>query len=371
MHTALCEQFGIEYPIFAFTHCRDVVVAVSRAGGMGVLGAAGFSPDALERELAWIDERVEGRPYGVDVIMPKSLERSDVSDPAELAHRIQAMIPKEHRRFVDELMERFDIPPLPSGEPDPGGILGWTHEVARQQVDVALSHPVSVLVNALGSPPPDVLDDARARGVRVGALAGKTEHALDHVSNGLDFVVAQGTEAGGHTGEIATMVLVPEVVEAVAPAPVLAAGGIASGSQIAAALALGAHGVWTGSVWLTTAESDTRPEVMDRYLSATSSDTVRSRVLSGKPARMLRSPWTEAWEQPDSPGTLPMPLQGLLVGGANTRIARAGRADLMNAPVGQVVGHLDQVRSARDVVYQMVEEYVDAVERLAKQLDQA
>lgn len=160
------------------------------------------------------------------------------------------------------------------------------------------------------------------------------------------------------------MVLVPEIVDAVAPAPVLAAGGIASGRQIAAALALGADGVWMGSVWLTTAESDFAPEVVARYLAATSSDTVRSRCFSGKPARMLRSPWTQAWEAADSPGTLPLPLQGVLTGEALVRIHRARKAELMFAPVGQIVGRLDQVRRVRDVVREMVEEYVDTVERL-------
>ncbi len=360
----MCERFAIEYPIFAFTHCRDVAAAVSRAGGMGVLGAVGFSPEQLELELRWMDEHVDGKPYGVDVIMPAGFEAAPGEDPQEMARALKAMISQRHWRFVDDLLERFGVPPLPEDEPEPTGVLGWTDAVARAQLEVAFAHPIKLIANALGSPPADVIERAHRQGVQVAALAGKAEHARRHIASGVDIVVAQGYEAGGHTGEVASMVLVPEIVDAVAPAPVLAAGGIASGRQIAAALALGADGVWMGSVWLTTAESDFAPEVVARYLAATSSDTVRSRCFSGKPARMLRSPWTQAWEAADSPGTLPLPLQGVLTGEALVRIHRARKAELMFAPVGQIVGRLDQVRRVRDVVREMVEEYVDTVERL-------
>src|SRR5438477_8410876 len=159
--------------------------------------------------------------------------------------------------------------------------------------------------------------------VVVAALAGRKAHAERHKPAGVDLIVAQGTEAGGHTGEISTMVLVPEVVEAVKPVPVLAAGGIGSGRQIAAAMALGAEGVWCGSVWLTTTEAETHPAVQQKFLAATSSDTVRSRSLTGKPARMLRSAWTDEWAKPDAPDALPMPLQTMLVIPAQHRINRA------------------------------------------------
>ena len=258
MRTPLCDMFGIEYPIFAFTHCRDVVAAVSKAGGLGVLGAVGFSPEQLEIELDWIDEHVNGMPYGVDTVMPQKAVDVHGADAAEMLAQIRSMIDANHWRYVDELMERFELPPLPEGE---GGIgvLGWTDDVAHRHVEIALSHPIKLIANALGSPPKDVIDQAHEHGVKVAALAGKAVHAQRHVNNGVDIVIAQGYEAGGHTGEIATMVLVPEVVDAVAPAPVLAAGGIGSGRQIAAALALGAQGVWLGSLWLTTAESDSSP----------------------------------------------------------------------------------------------------------------
>ena len=363
MRTPLCDVFGIEYPIFAFTHCRDVVAAVSKAGGLGVLGAVGFSPEQLEIELDWIDEHVDGKPYGVDTVMPQKAVDVHGATPEDMLAQIRSMIDANHWRYVDELMERFDLAPLPEGQ-EPTGVLGWTDDVAQRHVDIALAHPIKLIANALGSPPVDVIERAHEHGVKVAALAGKAVHAQRHVNNGVDIVVAQGYEAGGHTGEISTMVLVPEVVDAVAPAPVLAAGGIGSGRQIAAALALGAQGVWLGSLWLTTAESNSSPAVLQSYLDATSADTVRSRCYTGKPARMVRNAWTDAWADAEGPGPLGMPLQNILTSEANARIVRSGRTDLAFAPVGQIVGRMNDVRPVRDVMFGLVEEYIETVERL-------
>jgi NAD(P)H-dependent flavin oxidoreductase YrpB (nitropropane dioxygenase family) len=387
MRTRICGQLGMEYPVLAFSHCRDVVAAVTRAGGFGVLGATTLTPDQLEVELRWIDEAVGGRPYGVDVLVPEKLtgmERGSGFDGRALAD----LIPEEHRRFLDSLLQEYGIEPPPAGD---GGD-GWrpasevggsrepfaealTGEGALRLIEVALTHPIRLVANALGAPPAEMIKAAHAAGVPVAALAGKREHAERHVAAGVDIVVAQGYEAGGHTGEIATMVLVPEIVDAVAPRPVLAAGGIARGRQMAAALALGAQGVWTGSVWLTTAEAETHPVVKEKFLAATSSDTVRSRSITGKPARQLRSAWTDAWDGPGSPGPLPMPLQPLLVDYALHRIRRAaaagspGAVQLVNYFVGQVVGSLDAVRPARQVLHEMIEEYVDVVAGLARGLE--
>src|SRR2546421_4156640 len=363
MRTPLCEMLGIEYPIFAFTHCRDVVAAVSKAGGLGVLGAVAFSAEQLEVELGWIDQHVDGRPYGVDIVMPQKAVDVHGASPEELIGKVQDLIPEQHRRYVDELIERFQLPPLPEGE-RASGVIGWAEDVARRHVEVALSHPITLIANALGSPPVDVIEAAHEHGVTVAALAGKAQQAQRHANNGVDIVVAQGYEAGGHTGEVATMVLVPEVVDAVAPTPVLAAGGIGSGRQIAAALSLGAQGVWLGSVWLTTTESNMGPEVVERYLEASSGDTVRSRSYTGKPARMLRNPWTDAWEDASGPWPLGMPLQNILTAEANARIARSHRKDLAFAPVGQIVGRMNAVRPVRDVMYELIEEYIETVQRL-------
>jgi NAD(P)H-dependent flavin oxidoreductase YrpB (nitropropane dioxygenase family) len=380
MRTGICDQLGIEYPVLAFSHCRDVVAAVTRGGGFGVLGATAYSPEQLDVELRWIDEAVEGKPYGVDVLVPEKLagmQRGSGFDAAAL----NALIPEEHRRFLDSLLAEYGIEP-PTGvdaderERGVGGIAaGLSGEGALRLIEVALNHPVRLVANALGAPPEEMIKAAHAADVPVAALAGKREHAERHVAAGVDIVVAQGYEAGGHTGEIATMVLVPEVVDAVAPRPVLAAGGIARGRQMAAALALGAQGVWTGSVWLTTAEAETHPVVKEKFLAATSSDTLRSRSITGKPARQLKSAWTDAWDGPDSPGPLPMPLQPLLVDYALHRIGRAaaagqpGATQLVNYFVGQVVGSLDTVRPARQVLQEMVAEYVDVVAGLAGGLE--
>ena len=381
MRTGICDLLGIEYPVLAFSHCRDVVAAVSRGGGFGVLGATVYSPEQLEVELRWIDEAVGGKPYGVDVLIPEKLagmERGSGFDAGALG----AMIPEEHRRFLDSLLAEYGIEADASGDgagaysaAGEGIAAGLTGAGALRLIEVALDHPIRLVANALGAPPKEMIEAAHAAGVPVAALAGKREHALRHVAADVDVVVAQGYEAGGHTGEIATMVLVPEIVDAVAPRPVLAAGGIARGRQMAAAMALGAQGVWTGSVWLTTEEAETHPVVKEKFLAATSSDTLRSRSITGKPARQLKSAWTAAWDGPGSPGPLPMPLQPLLVDYALSRIRRAasagqpGATQLVNYFVGQVVGSLDSVRPARQVLREMIEEYVDAVAGLAGGLE--
>ena len=367
MKTELCDTFGIQYPIFAFSHCRDVVAAVSKAGGFGVLGALAYSPQELEVELRWIDDHVDGMPYGLDVVMPATDPGAnvDTSSRASMAQDVRSKIPEEHRKFVDELAARFDLPPMDDDDEQRGGLVGWAHDLARDLVEVGLGHPIKLLANALGTPPKDVVNRAHEQGVRVAALSGAIHHAQRHVASGVDIVVAQGHEGGGHTGEIGTMVLVPEVVDAVSPVPVLAAGGIGSGRQIAAALALGAQGVWMGSYWLTSAESNSSPEMVERMLAATSSDTVRTRCLTGKPARLLRSPWTDAWTAQDSPGFLPAPLQNILVSEAEARISRARRGDLAHSPVGQIVGRMNQVKPCRDIMLELVEQYIEAAERLA------
>ncbi|MGW2146133.1 NAD(P)H-dependent flavin oxidoreductase [Nonomuraea bangladeshensis] len=362
MRTRVTDMFGIELPIFAFSHCRDVVAAVSRAGGMGVLGALYFTPEELETELKWIDDHVDGRPYGVDVVMPASYEGADFAAD-ELVGRLQAMIPEGHRSFVENLLAEHGVPPL-SADADAGRVLlGWTDATARPQVEVALRHPIALLANALGPPPADVVELAHAHGVKVAALASTPRHALKQVEVGVDVVVAQGTEAGGHTGEISTMVLIPQVVDAV-DVPVLAAGGIGNGRQMAAGMALGAEGVWTGSLWLTVEEADTPEMAKRRILEATSRDTVRSRSWTGKPARLLRNEWTEAWESAESPGTLPMPLQFMLVSDALRRIGRSDAAELATFPAGQIIGLMNQVRSTKDVIFNLMEEYGEALERL-------
>ena len=371
MRTRVSDLLGVEYPILAFSHCRDVVAAVTNAGGFGVLGATFHTPEQLDIDMTWIDGQVKGRPYGVDLLFPTL--SSDVSGAGA---RLDELVTAKHRSFVNDLLEQYGVPPLPDAESGQGGPYRGLGMASYEPLyDVAFDqHHVRLIASALGSPPPGLIERAHESDAVVAALAGLPVHAERHKAGGVDLIVAQGTEAGGHTGEVSTMVLVPQVVDAVAPTPVLAAGGIANGRQIAAAMALGAEGVWCGSVWLTTEEAETHPAVKEKFLSASSRDTVRSKSLTGKPARMLRSAWTEEWEKPEAPATLGMPLQGLLIAEAQARIRRsANREDsgawqLANYFVGQVVGQLDRVRTTRQVMLDMVNEYADAAGRIAEQL---
>lgn len=371
MKTEICQRLGIEFPIFAFSHCRDVVAAVSNAGGFGVLGAVGFTADQLRVELDWLDEHVVGG-YGVDIVIPGKYVGMGEMDVEKLQAMLAAQIPAEHREFAKRLLSEHDVPELPADE-KPRELLGWTEATAGLQVQVALEHPkVRAFANALGTPPADVIAEIQATGRLVGALCGSAKQALSHKAAGLDFIIAQGTEGGGHTGEIGSIVLWPEVIEAAAPIPVLAAGGIGTGRQMAAAMALGAQGVWTGSIWLTVSEADTPPAQKESYLKATSRDTVRSRSWTGKPCRMLRNDWTEAWEKPENPKPLGMPLQFMVTAEAVNRGHHyASKAQPVGFnPVGQVVGRMNEIRPTRRVIEDMVQDYIDATERLQALLPQ-
>lgn len=370
MNTAVTKMLGIDFPVFAFTHCRDVVAAVSNAGGLGVLGAVAHTPEQLDVDLKWIREQVKGRPFGVDLLIPRKYAGSEEGgvDGASL----RAMLPDEHREWVEQLLERYEVPGLPEPSSTDRGMARMRVDPKSMGplIDVAFDNKVSFLASALGSPPRWLVDRCHEAGIPVAALAGRIDHALAHKEAGVDIIIAQGTEGGGHTGEIATMVLIPQVVDAVAPIPVLAAGGIADGRQVAAAMALGAEGVWCGSVWLTTNEAETSPTIREKFLAAASSDTLRSRSLTGKPARMLRSAWTDAWEEPEAPQPLPMPLQSALIGEAQRRIHRvahqegSGARQLATYFVGQVVGQMNTPMPARRVVAEMIEDFVTAMERL-------
>ncbi|MFF4700077.1 NAD(P)H-dependent flavin oxidoreductase [Streptomyces chattanoogensis] len=360
MQTELSNTLGVEHAVFGFTPFPAVAAAITRAGGFGVLGAVRYTaPDELARDLDWMQEHTGGLPYGLDVVMPaKKVEGVTEAD-------VEAMIPDGHRRFVTELLDKYQVPRLAEGEASGWRITGWMEQVARTQLDVAFDYPIRLLANALGSPPPDIVRRAHDHGILVAALAGSPRHARHHKAAGIDIVVAQGYEAGGHTGEIATMVLTPEVVAAVAPLPVLAAGGIGTGEQIAAGLALGAQGVWLGSIWLTTEEAELHSRRLTaKLLAAGPGDTVRSRALTGKPARQLRTDWTDAWDDPAGPGPLPMPLQGLLVAEANSRIQRHETEPLLGTPVGQIVGRMTSERSVQAVFDDLTRGFERAIDRI-------
>jgi NAD(P)H-dependent flavin oxidoreductase YrpB (nitropropane dioxygenase family) len=371
MKSPICEMLGIEFPLLAFSHCRDVVAAVSRAGGFGVLGATVHSPDTIEQELKWIDDHVDGKPYGVDVLIPENITTAGERNVTWKS--LEARVPQAHRDFARGLLRKYGIEPtdtnVADNQPQP-----FDADTAMRLLEVSFRHPIRLIANALGVPPKAMIEMGKAHGVPVAALVGAKEHALRQVAAGVDILVVQGTEAGGHCGEVSTMVLVPEVIKAIKPirdVPVLAAGGIMTGRQMAACMAMGAAGAWTGSVWLATVESETTEIFREKMIQASSRDAVRSKGRTGKPARQLRSVWTDAWDRgPDSPGALPMPLQSIISRNAFHAIDRAAAAgntkarDLVSYFVGQGVGLIDSVKSASAVVQEFKEDFADAIEHM-------
>ena len=373
MKTAITEMLGIDLPLLAFSHCRDVVAAVSAAGGFGVLGASSHTPEQLEEELDWIDRHAGGKPYGVDIIVAGKLVGKGQTLTGD---QLAAMIPAGHREYVAKLLTDHGIPTTAEEAVRVPDQIAASAEAGERLMDVAFRHPIKFIANALGVPPQFMIDRAKAEGVPIGALVGAREHAVKQVAAGVDVLIAQGTEAGGHCGEVSTMVLVPEVIEAIGGAvPVLAAGGIVTGRQMAAAVALGAAGAWTGSVWLTTPEAETAPYTVRKMLAATSRDTRRSAGRTGKPSRQLKSDWTEAWEAEGAPAPLGMPLQSMLsekalrTADALAEKGEPGAQALASYWVGQGVGLMNKVKSSRDVVFEFAEDYLTASERIASSLE--
>ena len=368
------DLLGCEFPLFAFSHCRDVIAEVSNAGGFGVLGAAGHTPESLDIELTWLDEHTD-KPYGVDLLVPTSM---DSKQEGLTAIELEERIPPEHKRYIEGLLAQHDIDTKDLWQEVIRDGVGdnMREHGATQILESAFAHSgVRMVVNALGVPPDFMMEMARQRGVIVGALAGAKEHAVKHAEAGIDVIIVAGTEAGGHCGEVSTMVLVPEVIDALAPYKkqvILAAGGIVTGRQMAATMAMGADGVWTGSVWLTTAEAETLPVVKEKMLVANSRQTVRSKSRTGKYTRQLRSAWTDAWTAEESPEPLPMPLQGVVAAAAFRKIDKLAQADhagakqLANYFVGQCVGLMNETISARTVVYNFMEDFASATERLTE-----
>ena len=373
MNSRICEMLDIEFPLVAFTHCRDVVVAVSKAGGCGVLGAVGMSPEQLEKELKWIDEHIDGKPYGVDVLIPNKMVGKDEKFDAD---KLAKMIPQEYADFRTDVLENHGIEAPELREIDTGGS-GFAQNTqsdgAKALLDVAFKHPIKIIANALGVPPDWMIQMGKDNDCKVAALLGTAEHAINQVKAEVDILVVSGTEAGGHCGSVSTMVLIPEVHQAIQPygdVPILAAGGIVTGKQMAAAMAMGASGAWCGSVWLTTIESEVEPVIKEKMVAANSSQTVRSRSRTGKHSRQLVTPWTQAWEAESAPEPLPMPLQPMVAEPALQKVNKLaaggheGAKDLATYWVGQGVGLMNESISASDVVQDFKEDFINAYERL-------
>jgi len=367
MRTAFTELLGVPHPIVGFNRSPGVVAEVTRAGGFGVLAASVYTPKELDAQLTWIEKQTGGRPYGVDLLVP---EKFAVGDPDNIVASLRAQIPQAHLDFVNGLLAKYDIPEAPAKPSHDEIAASLNPRGAEALLEVAFGHRIALIANALGTPPAGLVARAKKAGVAVAALVGQAKHARRQLDAGVDVLIAQGTEAGGHTGEIATMVLTPEIVAIAGDRPVLAAGGIASGRQMAAALALGAAGVWCGSVWLCSEEDVAVQAIKDKFVAAASSDTLRSPTRTGKPARQLRTAWHEEWLRAGSPAPLPMPLQPMLVNEAWQRIDAAAEAGhegalrLESFFVGQVVGSFAEVRPAAEITRQIVAECEQRIREL-------
>lgn len=371
LKTALCDLLGIRYPVLSAgmggPAGPTLAAAVSNAGGLGVIGATGMSPERLLAAIRKIRDLTD-QPFGVDLLLPGDIARRTPGAHPEKHER--PTIDERHRKFVGALAEEWDLP----DEPERPRRTGFGVGALDQQMEILFEERVPVFAAGLGDPG-TLVDAAHERGIKVLALVGNVKNARRVAASSVDAVVAQGAEAGGHTGRIGTMALIPQTVDAVAPTPVIAAGGIADGRGLAAALMLGAVGAWCGTAFLATeesfmdsiddhAESAWRAQVIkQRIVDATDEDTRVSRVLTGKTARLINTPLVEAWERDDAPPTLPMPLQGALVAPLLRRINRGRRADLTTEAMGQVAGMIGAIRPAREVLEKMVERAEQLLDR--------
>lgn len=355
MRTPICDRFGLETPIFGFAHSVEAAAAISLCGGLGVYGATRDTPEEIGENLRRMRSLVGDRPYGVDLVLPKGMPERDDRD------LIEQHIPAAHRRFVAGLEEKYSVP-KPSG-PGMRSRFVRSEEMARAQIESVLRSDVDLFACGIGMPP-EVVEQAKADGKTTLALVGAPRHAHAALAAGADILVAQGYDAGAHTGPIGTLSLVPQIVDLAGEVPVLAAGGIATGRQIAAALAMGAQGVWLGTVWLTTEEHALDPILVEKLLQAGSEDTVISRADSGKTLRQIRSAWSDEWAAEDAPKPLRMPYQDILVGDLLGAIDEHRIEPLMHQPAGQSVAFCRKLESVATVINRLRSETRVALERL-------
>jgi NAD(P)H-dependent flavin oxidoreductase YrpB (nitropropane dioxygenase family) len=354
-HTPVCDLLGIRYPIFGFNHSIDVTVEITKAGGIGVFGATRNTPEEIREALRTIRERVGDLPFGADLVLPSGMpERNNRED-------IEARIPDGHRAFVEQIYGKYTV--KRDNLPGARSRFVRSNEVARRQIEVVLESDVNVFACGIGSPP-EAIAAAQARGKKVVSLVGAPKHARRVKDAGVDIIVAQGYDAGAHTGEIGTYSLVPQVVDIAGETPVLAAGGVATGRHIAAALALGAQGVWVGTAWLFTRENHTDPIVLQKLIAAGPEDTVISRANSGKTLRQIRTAWSEEWAQPTAPRPLPMPYQDILVGDLLGAIQRQRVEPLMHSAAGQGVANFREETTVAAQMEKFVSETEAALARM-------
>ncbi len=362
LKTKLCEMLGIEYPVILAgmggVSRAQLVAAVSNAGGLGVIGAAAMPPEELRQEIRKVRDLTD-KPFGVDLILPAMGQLPTV--PREGASKIgdwRELLPKEQREFVERLKRQFELPEV-EREPPP---FQFGPDFIHRQMEVVLEERVPVFASGLGNPAPFV-PDLHKNGTKVIALVGNVKNALRVKEGGADIIVAQGYEAGGHTGRVGTMALVPQVVDAVAPTPVVAAGGIGDGRGLAAALCLGAVGVWVGTAFLVSQEASWDPDLKRRILEASEEDTRVTRIYSGKPMRNITNPLIEEWERAGVP-TLPFPFQGALIREITLPAEKAGRKELLMNPAGQISGMLRRIRPAGEILEEMVAQAAELLQKV-------
>ncbi|MCX7162202.1 MAG: nitronate monooxygenase [Betaproteobacteria bacterium] len=359
LHTQLCEKLGIEYPIVAFTHCKDVAVAVINAGGFAVMGEALHTPDQIAADIKWIRERVNGKPFGIDLVLPSSVPEEKTLD------QLLAMIPPGHREYEQMIKQKYNVPD-PKTAPDIYHWGGLDQKRAMDQMEVIFDERVPVFASGLGSPA-FLLKRAHELGMQVWGLVGKPRQAKRQIEAGTDVIIAQGYDAAGHTGNIGTFSIVPQVVDAArgTGVAVIAAGGVVTGRHLAAALALGADGVWTGSLWLTSRESDVNLPLKERLLECETDDAIISDCISGYTMRTTRSPWHDSWLAPEAPEVLKPPLQMMLSANYIQGSLDYQRKDLMTEAAGQGIHYITEMKPARQILSDIVEEALDVFDRFA------
>lgn len=359
LQTRLCEKLEIEYPVVAFTHCKDVAVEVINAGGFAVLGEALHTPNQIAMDIKWIRDRVSGKPFGIDLVLPSTVPEEKTVD------ELLAMIPPEHRKFEQEIKRKYNVPD-PKVAPDIHHWGGLDQKRALDQMEVIFDERVPVFATGLGSPA-FLIDRAHQLDMQVWGLVGKPRQAKKQIAAGTDVVIAQGYDAAGHTGNIGTFSIVPQIVDAARGSKtlVLAAGGVTTGRHLAAALALGAEGVWTGSLWLASRESDVNLPLKERLIESETDDTVHSNCISGYTMRTTRCPWHDEWMREDAPEVLKPPLQMMLSANYIQGSLDYQRKDLMTEAAGQGIHYVKEMKPARQILSDLIEEAFDVFDRFS------
>ncbi len=345
-NTPVMQRFGISSPVFGFAHDVATVAAITNAGGLGVYGATRRFPHEIRDELAEIRRLVGDKPFGVDLVLPPGMPEHNSRE------EIEKHIPEEHRQFVQGLIDRFEVPP--GSEPGMRTRFIRSKEIEEEQLEAVMASDVDLFACGIGAPRPAV-EKAKELGKTTAALIGSPRHMRSALDAGVEIIVAQGAEAGAHTGTIGTFTLVPQIVDAAGDVPVLAAGGVATHRHVRASMELGAQGVWTGTVWLTTTEHTAHmpAALVEKLLRAQSTDTVITRSESGKTFRQIRSAWSDEWAAEDAPAPLKMPYQDVLVGDLLGAIDEHEIEPLLHSGAGQGIGYASEIRSVADVLREL------------------